>query len=163
MTKLPPHIVDQFRAAYRDADAIADILIADNLPRGSTLEARDAVSEPLRQSLQATAARSVGCPHTGDRVFESPQPIVVSLAESIGSCVGCLPNMQRISKKRGLAHKGCDFCPNETVATTLIAKDHHAVWLAEICDDCATTVTDAQRDAFGEPQTNPPEDLGDDT
>jgi hypothetical protein len=135
--RLPNQVVDQLLAADRDADSIVDTLIAQTV--GSLIVVRGAVGDDLRGRLHGTTTDGAGCPHTGDEIFNSPRPIMYLPGQSIGSCIECLAAMLHgFSSER----EGCDLCSAQTVNATLIVKDRNAVWLAEICDDCATAIQD---------------------
>jgi hypothetical protein len=147
--KLRPHVVDQFVAASSEANDIIDTYRVS--VDGPVIVARDTVSDFLRKRLHTAAVSDAGCPHTGDKVFESPRPIISRLDRSIRSCPECLHVMlHNFANTR----EGCNLCTEPTATTTLLVKDRYVVWRAEICDDCSTTINQAQRERFGPPRTD---------
>ena len=52
--------------------------------------------------------------------------------------------------------EGCDLCERQDDPTfSLVVKELNAVWYAEICDDCAASIQEAQTERFGDPNTDP--------
>jgi hypothetical protein len=149
--KLPPQVVDQFVASASEANQITDTYRTN--VDGPLILARDTVSDFLRQRLRAATISDAGCPHTGEKIFESPRPIISRLDKSISSCPECLHLML---KGFSVQREGCNLCADPAVTTTLLVKDGYVVWIAEICDGCSTTISDAQRQRFGPPRTDNP-------